>query len=163
MKLHTMIIIIIAAIALIAVGVFCLWHIVLSQSANPPLTKGEVRVGGVTFTVELATTTMEKTRGLSYRASLADGSGMLFTFSPGIQNFWMKDMNFPIDIIWIAEDKVVGFVKNAEPQPGASLWELTIYNSPDGVDRVLEVNAGIVAKDNIKIGDLVTEGHGTEQ
>ena len=35
-----------------------------------------------------------------------------------------------------------------------------IYTSPDGVDKVLEVNAGVVAKDNIKVGDTVTESGG---
>jgi uncharacterized membrane protein (UPF0127 family) len=162
MKTHTMIIIIIVAILLIVIGVFFLWHIVLSQNANPPLKQGKVSIGNTTFMVELATTTLEKTRGLSYRASLAEGTGMLFTFNPGIQNFWMKDMNFPIDIIWIAGGKVAGFVQDAEPQPGAQLWALTIYSSPDGVDKVLEVNAGVVAKDGIKVGDGVTIGPGTE-
>ena len=74
----------------------------------------------------------------------------------------MKDMNFPIDIIWIAGSKVAGFAENAAPQPGARLWELSIYTSPDGVDKVLEVNAGVVAKDNIKVGDTVTESGGME-
>jgi hypothetical protein len=157
-----MIIMIIVAIALILIGVFFLWHIVLSQNANPPLTKGKVTIGATTFSIELATTTMEKMRGLSYRTGLAEGTGMLFTFTPGVQNFWMKDMNFPIDIIWIAGGKVAGFAENAAPQPGARLWELAIYTSPDGVDKVLEVNAGVVAKDNIKVGDTVTESGGME-
>jgi uncharacterized membrane protein (UPF0127 family) len=67
-------------------------------------------------------------------------------------------MNFPLDLIWIAGDKVVGFAENAAPQPGAALWNLQIYNSPDGTDKVLEVSAGTVAKDNIKIGDIVQIG-----
>lgn len=157
-----MIIIIFVIVALIVLGVFGLWYVVLSKSANPPLKKGEIHIDDATFTVELATTTIEQARGLSFRASLAEESGMLFTFSPGIQNFWMKDMNFPIDIIWIAGGKVVGFEQDAKPQPGVPLWRLTIYTSPDGVDKVLEVNAGIVAKDGIKIGDAVMEGPGTE-
>ena len=158
-----MIIIIFVIIALVALGVFGAWYVVLSKSANPPLTKGEVRIDGATFMVELATTTMEQARGLSYRASLAEGSGMLFTFSPGVQNFWMKDMNFPIDIIWIAGGRVAGYAQDAKPQPGVSLWGLTIYTSPSGVDKVLEVNAGVVAKYGMKIGDTVAEGPGTEQ
>ena len=46
---------------------------------------------------------------------------------------------------------MLGFAENAQPQPGAPLWSFTIYNSPDGTDKVLEVNAGTVAKDGIKI------------
>jgi uncharacterized protein len=149
------------SIALILLGIFFLWHAVISKSPNPALPAGQVSVGRNVFTVELATTTTEQMRGLSFRASLAKGSGMLFTFSPGIQNFWMKDMNFPIDIIWIASGKVVGFAEHAAPQPGAPLWELTVYTSPDGVDRVLEVNAGTVTQDDIKVGDTVTFGPNT--
>ena len=146
---------IIIFVILFVFGVFYFWRIVLSKAPNPSLPKGEIRIGNATFTTELATTAVEQARGLSFRPSLADESGMLFTFSPGVQNFWMKDMNFPIDIIWIAGNKVAGFAQDAEPQPGAPLWKLTIYTSPDGVDKVLEVNAGMVAKDNIKIGDPV--------
>jgi hypothetical protein len=157
-----MFIIIFISIILILVGVFFLWHLVLSRAPNPPLKTGQISIGNNVFTVELATTTTQQARGLSYRASLAVGTGMLFTFSPGVQNFWMKDMNFPIDMIWIAGNKVAGFAENAQPQPGVPLWGLTIYTSPDGVDKVLEVNANTVTKDNIQIGSPVTIGPDTE-
>ena len=160
MKWHKMIIIIVC-IVLIFSGVFFLWHAVISKTPNPALPAGEITIGKNVFTVEMATTTLEEARGLSFRTSLAEGTGMLFTFSPSIQNFWMKDMNFSIDIIWIANGKIVGFAQNAKPEPGVPLWELTIYTSPAGVDRVLEVNAGTVAKDNIQVGDPVTFGPNT--
>jgi hypothetical protein len=156
-----MTIIIILAIVLIVVDVFYVWHFVFSKAPNPPLTTGEVSIGENVFTVEIATTSIEEARGLSFRKSLADGTGMLFTFDPGVQQFWMKDMNFPIDIIWVASGKVAGFVENAQPEPGVSLLNLQRYNSPDGVDRVLEVNAGIVVKDGIKVGDTVNFGPNT--
>jgi len=136
--------------------------------ANPLLAKNEVRINGATFEVEIASTTAEKARGLSFRAGLEANQGMLFFFTtPSIQSFWMKDMNFPIDIIWIGAGKngdgkssceVLGFAQNAMPQPGVPLWGLTIYNSPGGTDKALEVIAGTVAKDNIKVGDGVQIG-----
>ena len=150
-------------IILIVLGVFYFWRIVLSKTPNSLLAKSQMRIGSTTFTVEMAMTAIEQARGLSSRANLAAGTGMLFKFSPGVQNFWMKDMNFPIDIIWISGNKIVGFAQDAKPQPGVSLLGLTIYTSPDGVDRVLEVNAGIVAKDNIKIGDPVVFGQGLDE
>jgi uncharacterized membrane protein (UPF0127 family) len=156
-----MTIIIILAIVLIVVDVFYVWHFVFSKAPNPPLTTGEVSIGENVFTVEMATTSIEEARGLSFRKSLADGTGMLFTFDPGVQQFWMKDMNFPIDIIWVASGKVAGFVEKAQPEPGVSLLNLQRYNSPDGVDKVLEVNAGIVVKDSIKVGDTVNFGPNT--
>jgi uncharacterized protein len=138
---------------LIALGVLFVWRTVLSRP-NPPLPQNTVRIGSTTFTVEFATTVTEQTRGLSGRQSLADGTGMLFPFSrPGVQSFWMKDMNFPIDMIWIGGGKVLGFAQNAKPQPGTPLWGLKIYTSPGGVDAVLEVPAGTVAKkDEITVG-----------
>jgi len=129
------------------------------RRANPPLRSGEAKIGTAVFNIEVVSTTIEQARGLSFRASLPETSGMLFTFgTPGIQNFWMKDMNFPIDIIWIANGKVVGFAENAMPMPDVALWNLKIYSSPDGTDSVIEVNAGTVAKDNIKVGDSVRVG-----
>jgi len=127
--------------------------------ANPTLPEEGLSIDGATWTVELATTMVEQARGLSYRASLAPGAGMLFVFSrPGVQNFWMKDMRFPLDMIWIAGDgTVAGFAQDAPaPAPGTALWNLPVYSSPPGVNEVLEVNAGTVAKYNIKVGDTVT-------
>ena len=167
-------------LVLVALGVFLAWRTVIS-GPNPPLPQNTVRIGNATFTVELAITTSTQARGLSGRQSLADGAGMLFPFTrPGVQSFWMKDMNFPIDIIWIGSTSltaggstlstgsrqaslvaggragiVLGFAQNAEPQPGTPLWGLKIYTSPDGVDAVLEVPAGTVMKDGIKIGEPV--------
>ena len=149
-------------IIVIAVGA-AVSYLFLFRRANPPLAPGTVRIGGATFNVEIASTTLEQARGLSLRKSLGENDGMLFIFSwPGIQSFWMKDTNFPLDMIWIGSgqsgNKVLGFVENAPPQPGVSLWGLRVYDSPDGTDKVLEVNAGTVAKDNIKVGDTVQVG-----
>lgn len=148
---------IIAGIVLIVAAVAI--YFIVFRRANPPLRGTEVTIGNTVFQVEVASTTVEEARGLSFRASLAENSGMLFLFStPGVQTFWMKDMNFPLDMIWIGSGKVLGFAQNAVPQPGVPLWSLAIYDSPDGTNQVLEVNAGTVAKDNIQIGDPVQVG-----
>ncbi len=143
-----------AALVLGALGAAYLFFF---SRPNPPLTSDKITIDGATFRVEVAATAAEKARGLSFRPSLAPDQGMLFLFDghPGIQSFWMKDMNFPIDIIWIRGGKVLGFVEKAAPQPGTPLWGLKIYNSPPGTDRALEVNAGTVARYHIKEGDVV--------
>ena len=126
---------------------------------NPTLPEERLSLDGASWTVELATTMVEQARGLSYRTSLGADAGMLFIFpSPGVQNFWMKDMHFPLDIIWIAGDgTVAGFAQDAPaPAPGTPLWSLPVYTSPSGVNEVLEVNAGTVARYGIKVGDAVT-------
>jgi hypothetical protein len=115
-----------------------------------------VGAGDHVFRVELARTIIEHSRGLSGRERLGEDEGMYFIFdSPTVQGFWMKDMLFPIDIIWISGERVVGFKENAQPEPGRSIFTLPVYNSPGPVDRVLEVNAGTVAKYGIEVGDAV--------
>ena len=114
---------------------------------NPQLATETLQVDRATFIVEIAQTMLQQTSGLSFRSSLAPGYGMLFLFgAPAIQTFWMKDMNFPLDMIWIGGGKVLGFAQNAVPQPGAPLWELKLYTSPPGTNTVLEVPAGTVAQ-----------------
>jgi uncharacterized membrane protein (UPF0127 family) len=85
---------------------------------------------------------------------------MLFLFGAGsVQTFWMFGMNFPLDMIWISGTTVAGFAQDVPaPASGTALWSLPVYTSPANVDKVLEVNAGTVAKYNIKVGDMVTIG-----
>lgn len=124
---------------------------------NPPLAEEQLNIDSAIFNVEIASTSLEQTRGLSFRPSLGANDGMLFIFGAGsVQTFWMKDMNFPLDMIWISGNTVVGSAQNV-PAP-APLWNLPIYSSPGNTDKVLEVNAGTVAKYNIKVGDTVTIG-----
>ena len=123
MKSITMPIAIFLCLALIVFVMVYLWYLFFFPRVNPPLPTNTVTIGNTVFNVEIASTTAEQTIGLSGRKSLAENEGMFFTFnSPGVQNFWMKDMNFPIDIIWISGNKVAGFAENAEPQPGVPLW-----------------------------------------
>ena len=108
------------------------------------------------FMVEVADTIVSRTRGLSGRAGLKENEGMLFVFgSPDMHGFWMKDMKFPIDIVWIRGEKIVGFAENTMPEPGKSLLNLRVYYSPEPADRVLEIKAGLVEKFGLKIGDTV--------
>ena len=148
-----------AGIVAVLAAIAGMAYFLIFQRANPPLITDQIKIGNIVFNVEIASTSVEKARGLSFRPSLGENQGMLFTFSTGaVQTFWMKDMNFPLDMIWISGNTVVGFAQNAVPQPGVPLWGLTIYSSPDDTDKVLEVNAGTVANDNIKVGDTVQIG-----
>jgi len=111
----------------------------------------EIKANGFTVMADLARTETERAQGLAGRNDLAENRGMLFVydgyFLPG---FWMKGMNFPIDIIWLKDGMVVGLVKNA---PLASGAELTSYQPPTFVNQVLELKAGFADRHQIKIGD----------
>ncbi|MBI4066925.1 DUF192 domain-containing protein, partial [Candidatus Gottesmanbacteria bacterium] len=94
------------------------------------------------ISVDIADDDSERIRGLSGRKSLAKDHGMLFIFpTKNIQTFWMKDMRFPLDIIWISGDKVIGLSENLQPE---GLNPRNFYSSSASVDKVLEINAGLV-------------------
>ena len=82
-------------------------------------------------------------KGLSGRESMPENQGMLFTFeSSGKHCFWMKDMKFPLDMIWINADKKVVYVKkNVQP----STYPNTFCPDQPAL-YVIEVNAGVADK-----------------
>lgn len=112
-----------------------------------------VKINGVSISAEIANTPKTRTSGLSNRERLAEDSGMLFIFdNSGYHTFWMKDMNFPIDIIWIHDNRIVDITENIPPEKDN---KLTIYKPSKPVKFVLEVNAGFSEKNNFKVGDTV--------
>ncbi len=143
----------IVMLALFVVIVIVFWF---SGKFGGPNKETILKIGDREFKVEVADTVASRARGLSGRESLAEDQGLFFVFSSSSQTgFWMKDMKFPIDIIWIKGDVVVGFSENVEPELGKSMLSLKIYYPPEPVDRVLEINAGLVLKYGIKVGDEI--------
>ncbi|NIT04376.1 hypothetical protein GTO10_05725 [Candidatus Saccharibacteria bacterium] len=111
-----------------------------------------VRIGETVIEAEVFSTDEERTQGLSARENLLPDKGALFVFeSLGIYPFWMKDMLFPVDIIWINADHVVVDIEedispSSFPQKFAPSQEV-LY--------AIEVNAGFVTQNGIVQGDLV--------
>lgn len=94
--------------------------------------------------LEIADTDATRTRGLSGRPSLDERAGMLFVFPErGVYPFWMKEMRFPIDIVWIDGDTVVDVVTLPPPEEGRNVPPSHIPLVK--ADLVLEVNAGQAA------------------
>ncbi|MDP2696325.1 MAG: DUF192 domain-containing protein [bacterium] len=142
----------IAVVFAVFLVVAIIWN-VSTQTDTVFLESRELTIAGNNFKVEIVDTVTSRARGLSGRQKLAEDEGMLFVFEkPAVLSFWMKDMKLPLDIIWILNNKVIGLVENAPIDDGS---ELAIYMSPMPVDRVLEINAGLVSQLDIKIGDLV--------
>jgi uncharacterized membrane protein (UPF0127 family) len=90
--------------------------------------------------VEVAASPANRERGLSGRPGLPADAGMLFIFpSPGLHGFWMKDMSFAIDLVWIGPDRrVLGTASMAPCGPHAC----PIHYPPAPAAYVLEVSAG---------------------
>lgn len=116
-----------------------------------------LKIGETTISAEVADTDAERVRGLSGRASLGQNEGLLFVFEkPGFYGIWMKDMNFPIDIVWIDKDKKITHIeKNVSPRT----YPKVFYAQKDNLAIlnlfVLELPVGFLAKNNIQIGDFV--------
>src|SRR3989344_6539540 len=67
-------------------------------------------IGNHTFEVDIADNALTRAQGLSGRSSLGEREGLFFLFSSaGNYGFWMKGMNFPIDIVWLNGHKIIGF------------------------------------------------------
>jgi uncharacterized membrane protein (UPF0127 family) len=113
----------------------------------------ELQIGNAFLKVEVAETNVAKAKGLSQRESLNEDGGMLFLFKePGHYGIWMKDMNFPIDIIWVNEaKKIVEITPNVTPDT----FPKTFY-SKEPIQYVLEVQAGWAGEHSILKGDTVT-------
>ncbi|HMS22480.1 MAG TPA: DUF192 domain-containing protein [Candidatus Levybacteria bacterium] len=111
-----------------------------------------------TYKLIVVKTEKDKQKGLSDRNSLPNDSGMLFIFQEKSKPaFWMKNMKFPIDILFINDTKIVDIVENAKaPSKEQNTAALPIYKPSEDSNYVLEVNAGEVKKNNIKKGDIVT-------
>lgn len=111
----------------------------LQLHMSPAVGVREVEVGGTTVQVEVADTEALREAGLSGREALTPGSGMLFVFEePGVYGFWMKDMNFPIDIIFAdAEGTVTTVYGSVSP----NTYPQAFYPQQDSL-YVLEVSAG---------------------
>jgi uncharacterized protein len=116
----------------------------LSQVAPSTLQTAEIAVGGVPLTVELAHLPADTSLGLGYREGLAPGTGMLFLFEgPEPRTFWMRGMQFCIDIVWIENGVIQGAAESVCPEPaGTADADLPSYVSPVPVTYVLEVPAG---------------------
>ncbi len=108
------------------------------------------------ISVEVADTPAAWAKGLMFRNSLAQDSGMLFMFPyESAQSFWMKNTLIPLDIIFISKDKqIIDIKENFQPCPSEQ-FICPSYTSTAPSMYVLEVNAGFVKKHGIKIGDAV--------
>lgn len=114
-----------------------------------------VEINNKIFQVELAQSAQEHYQGLSGRQSLAEDKAMLFVFDDYAQRtFVMRDMSFPLDIIWIKDNQVIGCEKSV-PILDVITYEISQVISSEPVNYALEVNAGLCDKYNIKTNDWV--------
>lgn len=144
-------------IIVIAVLVIFVWLTIKPNHLEKKYNETQIEIANHLINVEIADTNAKRELGLSGHAPLLDDQGMLFIFNNiGKYSFWMKDMLFPIDIIWLIPSNIEGIVnvvyieKNAQPNS----YPATFGGKVDA-QYVLEVNAGFSDKNNLKIGDQI--------
>ena len=140
--------------ALLGLVIFVGLLLVLPSIISENFIEQEVKVtfGEVVFVAEIAETIIEKQKGLSGRESLAMDSAMLFVYSKeGIYHFWMKELQFNLDIIWLDKNKeVVHIESNLSPDTYPQL-----FTSPIPAQYILEVNEGLASKHGVSVGSVL--------
>lgn len=112
-----------------------------------------ITIGQKRLVVEAVTTPASIEQGLSGRSEIG-GDGMLFVFADDrVPSFWMKEMKFNLDFIWLRDGKVVGITRDVpHPNPNTPVNRLPLYKPNGPVDMVLEVPAGSAEQWQIEIG-----------
>jgi hypothetical protein len=109
---------------------------------------------GRAYRVEIVATPESRAQGLMYRESLADGRGMLFLFPrPSVESFWMKNCNFPIDIVWMDANRKVIFV--SAHTPPCKEDPCPTYGPKTESFYVLEIPDGAAAKEKAAVGSTL--------
>lgn len=118
-----------------------------------------IRVGNTSLKIEVARTPAAIEQGLSDRNEIGS-DGMLFVLpSKTIPAFWMKDMRFPLDFVWIDGNIVVDITEHvSNPAPNTQKKDLPLYRPKQAVTHVLELPDGAVNRYTLKIGDAVQYG-----
>ncbi len=105
---------------------------------------------GTPISAELAVTDLERQRGLMHREAVHEDQGMLFVFSSeDFYSFWMKNMNFAIDILWLDKEKRIVHIE--EKVPPCQSWDCPSYAPDLPAMYVLELQAGMVERHHIEL------------
>lgn len=115
--------------------------------------KAFIKINRHKINLEVADSKCLREMGLMFRESLDQNAGMLFVMdSPQKVDFWMKNVNFPLDIVFINKNKIVKIEENI---PVCKSESCLFYNSEKIVDSVIEFNAGFCKKYNLKTGQTI--------
>ena len=133
-------------------GVICALLFFSRSQADIYEPKSTLKIGQEEISLIVRSTSATRTRGLSGTKHLADDSAMLFVFDEADEHgIWMKEMYFPIDIIWLdGNHKIITIEDNVSPDTYP-----TVFYPKDKSLYVLEVNAGFSERHALKTGDIL--------
>lgn len=147
---------VILVLGISSVVIYSFTHRAVPKLATETIRVNELSLNGTTVSVELVRTKAEQEKGLSGRNSLAPNHGMLFVFDhPDFYGFWMPDMQFSIDMIWIDQDgRIVDIASRVPPESYPH-----VFKPKAPALYVLEVVAGLAEKSGWHEGDQFTISH----
>ncbi len=118
--------------------------------------KAMVQIGGQELRVLVANNPLRRYTGWSNRKSMGNYAGMLFVFPERDQHTMvMRQMRFPLDIVWIDGMTIVDIAQNLQPDLAQSEAQLIPYSARLSSTLVLELPAGFTQKYGVKVGDIV--------
>lgn len=120
----------------------------------------DMTIGDVAVEASVADTLTSRIKGLSDTPYLPEGVVKLFAFgTPGSHSIWMKDMNYPLDILWVNESgTIVHIEEDVSPDTyiAANPQASETFASPIDAWFVIETNAGFVSEHGIEVGSAVS-------
>jgi uncharacterized protein len=116
-----------------------------------------ITIDNISIDALVADTDYSRTKGLSGRDYLAPNEGLLFVFDKeGYQGFWMKDMNFPIDIVWLSKNKkIIHIEHNVSPDTYPKIFYPNSELDTEPSLYVLETRANFFKENNIEVGSFL--------
>ena len=123
-------------------------------SASPLFKLARLKLKDTIIPCELVDTPAARTQGLSGRASLQEGHGLILAFeTPQVTRIWMPDMNFAIDVFFVKNNRIVALYQDVPPCPSRD--ECPSFGPAEPIDYVLEVNAGSARHWQAAVGDSI--------
>ena len=133
------------------IALFLTSHVAMANTFSQGTLEIQTESDVLEFHIEIADDEVERSRGLMFRESLDEMSGMLFIYpSPRVASFWMKNTLISLDMVFIdAEGRVASIA--AETMP------LSLKSVSSGVPvlTVLEIDGGDAERLGISVGDTV--------
>jgi uncharacterized membrane protein (UPF0127 family) len=145
----------------VMIGMICVIVVMILKSNHHttneilPISESISTPGGI-ISVRVAQTQAQQELGLSYIKSLPQNQGMLFPFkNPGIYPFWMKDMKFPLDMVWLKQVDLHRYIVDSVTENASVSSYPALFRSTGNIDAVLEINAYRARVFGLEPGSLV--------
>jgi hypothetical protein len=124
--------------------------LLLSAPLRAEMPMSQLRISGHVLTVEIAHTEAVRSRGLMFRQSMGENSGMLFIFpQPGRHGMWMMNTDIPLSVAFVDEKGVILNIADMMPRTA------TAHRSAGAAKYAIEMNLGWFAARNVKPGERV--------